>query len=68
MYLGGLLMGSGDWSGEPFEETSRGPRGLRRVSFRTWERLYTLRPAGQATPDSVGSFAASQPLIPADMT
>ena len=30
----------------PPPETSRGPRGLRRVSLKTWERLYRLRREG----------------------
>jgi hypothetical protein len=36
MGVEGLLARRGRWSVKPFEETFRGPRGLPRVSYRTW--------------------------------
>jgi hypothetical protein len=41
--VGGLLTERVRWSREPFEETFRGPRGLRKGVVHDLERLYRLR-------------------------
>jgi hypothetical protein len=43
MGVDGLHEERGRWSVKPFEETFRGPRGLREVVVEDLERLYRLR-------------------------